>query len=164
MGMIWVMARASDHEVAALRADPESIYDFVYSEEAHTAGRSIDLDKEWHAVHFLLTGTADVVNGPLGLILGMFEEVGPDHGYGPAWFIPAKAVCAFHTALSAHSDEEWARRYDAAAAVSDQVYLAEALADEGEEALGFLQADVARLRAFVSAAVDANDNAFALIT
>lgn len=164
MGMVWVMARASDSDVAALRATPDAIYDFVNSEEADAAGRSFDLDKEWHAVHFLLTGSPDVVRGPLGLILGEFEEVGPDHGYGPAWLIPAEALRAFNDALSMHSDEEWARRYDAAAAISGKVYLAETLADEGEEAIGFLQADVARLRSFVSAAVDANDNAFALIT
>ncbi len=164
MGMVWVMARASDDDVATLRADPEAIYNFVNSEEASASGRMLDFDKQWHAVHFLLTGSADVSPGPLSLILGTFEEVGPDLGYGPARLIPAAAIRTFHAALSERSDDEWARRYDADRAIVEQVYIADTLADEGEEALEFLQADVARLRSFIGAAVDANDNAFTLIT
>ncbi len=164
MGMVWVVRAASDDDVVSLRADPESIYDFVNPEDLSPDYQILDLDKQWHAVHFLLTGSAGPVDSPLSFILGTYEEVGPDHGYGPAWFIPSEAIRAFHSALAKHSDEEWARRYDASTAVAEQVYLAETLADEGEEALTFLQSDIARLRSFVRKAVEAGNHAFALIT
>jgi hypothetical protein len=164
MGMVWVMTRANNDEVAAVRGDPESVYDFINSEAAYESGRGLDLDKQWHAIHFLLTGAPDVTDSPLSLIVGSFEEIGPDNGYGSAWFVPNKALTAFNSALAARSDREWVAQYDAAAAVREQVYLAETLAEEGEEALEFLEGDVARLRAFVADAVVAGDSAFAVIT
>jgi hypothetical protein len=164
MGMVWVMTRASDDEAATLRDDPASIYDFINSTAAYESGRGLDLDKQWHAIHFLLTGSAGATSSPLSLILGTFEEVGPDHGYGPAWFVPNASLVALNEALGALTDEQWARKYDSALAVEEQVYLAETLEEEGEEALEFLAADIKRLRAFVADAATAGDHAFAVIT
>lgn len=164
MGMVWLMTRASDAQMAEQFADPSHVYDFVNSDEGDQAGRVLDLDKQWHAVHFLLTGSAGPTDNPLSLIVGRFEEIGPDNGYGAAWFIPKEALTAFDRALAGLTDEQWAARYDAVAAVAEQVYLAETLQDEGDEVLTFLADDIARLRAFVAAAVRVGDNAFAVIT
>lgn len=164
MGMVWIMTRASDAETASLQADPKSVYDFINSEAAYESGRGIDLDKQWHAVHFLLTGSSGSTDSPLSLILGGFEEIGPDIGYGSAWFVPKAAIAAFHEALSAWTHEQWAEKYDADRAVAEDVYLAETLKSEGAEALEFLASDIGRLRAFLAEAAAAGDNAFAVIT
>jgi hypothetical protein len=164
MGMVWVSTLASDQQVADLRREPAGIYDFVNSEEAYNTGAQIDLDKQWHAVHFLLTGSAEATDSPLSIILGNFEEVGPDIAYGPSWLIPRESLAAFHEAISDLSNEDLAKRYDPRAMVKEQVYIAEALAEEGDEALQFLLEDVERLRAFAAKGAAESMNAFGLIT
>lgn len=164
MGMVWVMTRATDVELAQLKANPDDVDDFINSDVAYESGRGVDLDKHWHAIHFLLTGSAEPTDSPLSLILGGFEEIGPDNGYGPAWIVPKEALIAFNDALSTRTDEQWIAGYDAAAAVKAQVYIAEALLNEGDEALEFLAEDLKRLREFVAAAVADGDNAFAVIS
>ena len=43
-----------------------------------------DLDKAWHGIHFLLTGSAwETTPGAGESVLGG-DPVGPDRGYGPA--------------------------------------------------------------------------------
>ena len=164
MGMVWVMTVASDQEVAQLRDNPSAIYDFVNSQDAYESGRTLDLDKQWHAVHFLLTGSAEITNDPLSLIIGRFEEIGPDNGYGPAWFVPKDFITNFNNAISSLSYDELVARYDTDAMVHENVYIADALASEGEEGRGFVLEDVARLRAFVATAAADGSSAFALIT
>ena len=93
-----------------------------------------------------------------------FEEIGPDNGYGPAWFVPKRFIGEFDRTLSAQSNAEIAARYDAAAMVREDVYIADALEEEGEEGLQFLMEDIDRLRTFVTRAAAEGANAFGLIT
>ena len=164
MGMVWLMRTASDDDVAMLRQDPTAVADFIDSEQGLEGGTTFDVEKQWHAIHFLLTGSADPTDSPLSLILGEFEEIGPDHGYGPAWFIPGAFIQRFNEALSATNDAELAARYDTAAMLRDEVYIAGALDAEGEEGLEFLMEDVARLRVFAAKAAGDGLSAFAFIT
>ena len=164
MSMVWVLALASDEQGAALRADPSGIYDFVNGDESYGSHRSLDLDKQWHAVHFLLTGSAGATDNPLSLIIGNFEEIGPDNGYGAAWFVPKGFIAEFDRALSAQSNAEIAARYDAAAMVREEVYIADVLEEEGDEGLQFLIEDIERLRTFAHRAAAEGANAFGLIT
>jgi hypothetical protein len=164
MGMVWVSRLASDFEVARLRRNPDTIFDFVNSAEAYGTGDQIDLEKHWHAIHFLLTGSAGSTESPLSMILGNFEELGPDFGYGPAWLAPRDLLRGFHAALSSVSQEDLAARYDPDAMVRAQVYIAHSLADEGEEGLQFLLEDIERLRAFATKGAAGSMNAVGLIT
>jgi hypothetical protein len=164
MGMVWVAALATDKEIASIRSDPESALDFVDSETAYKSGRQIDLDKQWHGVHFLLTHSAGATDDPLSIIIGNFEEIGPDNGYGPAWIIPAASFISCNAKLSKISDQEISARFDPEAMKREDIYLADVFADEGDEARGFLMEDVTRLRAFVSKAAEQSFNAIAFIT
>ena len=176
MGMVWVARLVDEEEAARLRADADELGDFIAGEDldwnaapvqligSHDPGRPFDVDKQWHAIHYLLTGSPDPVDGPLGIIMGEYEDVGEDQGYGPAWFIPPEAINASHEALRALGDDELRERYDPAAMVRDKVYIAEALAEEGEEGLGFLLEDLQRLRAFVRAGAERSLGAFAFVT
>ena len=112
----------------------------------------------------MLTGSVEPVDSPLSLILGKFQECGPDQGYGPATYIPARAVKAFHDALSSLSDEEISSRYDPIAMVRDQVYIGQALADQGKEGVEYLMSDIQRLRKFVAEGAAKSMDAFGLIT
>ena len=164
MGMVWVATLASDEEIASLRRKPQVVYDFVNSEAAYQSGRQIDLDKQWHGVHFLLTGSAGATSDPLSIIVGNFEEIGPDNGYGPAWIIPSSSLASCNEKLSKLSDEEISVRFNPQAMQQEDVYLADLFVDEGDEARGFLMGDVVRLRGFITQAADQSLNAVAIIT
>jgi hypothetical protein len=173
--MVWIARFADDAQTARLHANPDAIADFISGEEldwGNMAERQealdpevpFDVDKQWHAIHYLLTGSADPVDHPLGVIMGYFEQVGEDEGYGPPWFIPAAQLKASHAALQALSDDELRLRYDPQSMVRDEVYIAGSLAEEGDEGLGFLLEDIRRLRAFVRTGAERSLNAFAFIT
>jgi hypothetical protein len=162
MGMVWIACLASDEQVIELMAQPDTVCDFIY--ERDEAGEAIDLDKQWHAVHHLLTGSPEATDSPLSFVLGSFDEIGPDNGYGAAWHIPKDAVANFHASLTSLTDEELAAKYDAAAMVRDDVYIAKTLAEEGEEARNFVLEDVGRLRAFAAKGAEGGFSAFAMIS
>lgn len=44
---------------------------------------AFDVDKAWHGIHFLLTGSAWEGDGPLAFILHGGREISEDLGYGP---------------------------------------------------------------------------------
>ena len=166
MGMVWTARLASDEQLAAIMEEPDTAYDFVVAEEDYDAAEPfiIDLDKEWHAAHFLLTGEAEETGEPLGLILGRFEPVGDDNGYGPAHVIPAASLRAFHNAMEALSNEDIRARFDVNAMQSANIYLADALASEGDEAVIFLLERVTQLRDFAKKGAAANLHAISVIT
>ena len=162
MGIIWSAALANDKQVADLQAKPEVIADFI--NECVETGFGIDLDKEWHAVHYLLTGSATPTDGSLSFVLGAWTEVGADNGYGPAWHAPNEAVTAFHLALGKLSDDQLRARYDAAAMVRDRVYIADALAQEGEDARAAIIQDIDRLRTFAAQGAKNGSHAFGMLS
>jgi len=54
--------------------------------------RPLDVDKNWHIVHFLLTGSAQAGDKPLFNVVLGGQESGSDLGYGPARFLTPKEV------------------------------------------------------------------------
>jgi hypothetical protein len=75
-------------------------------------GIDTDLDKAWHGIHFLLTGTAWAGEPPLDFLVAGGREVGAeDVGYGPARAFTAAELRAIGAAMRGLSDEELERRY-----------------------------------------------------
>jgi hypothetical protein len=69
--------------------------------------RSLDIDKTWHIIHFLLNGDAWEGSGPLfDAVLGGSQLTDEDIGYGPARFISPAEVAATAHALRSISGEE----------------------------------------------------------
>ena len=168
MGMVWVARLADSEQAAWIKDNPEAAYEFVNPEDEATLQAAepfmIDLDKEWHGTHFLLTRSSEGANDPLSLILGSFEEVGPDIGYGPVQYIPSERIAAFHKALSALQDEEIVGRYDTDAMQQQNIYLADSYADEGEEGRQFLAERIQQLRDFARRGAEGSYHAFSVIT
>lgn len=72
-----------------------------------------DLDKAWHGIHYLLTGSDDGGDHPLNLLLCGGEIIGGiDVGYGEARVVPSKEVQAFANALDQLDREILADRFD----------------------------------------------------
>ena len=166
MGMVWVARLADDGQTAAILADPDSAYDFINPEIEMDIGEAgiLDLDKEWHATHHLLTGSAEPTGGPLSLVLGSFQEVGEDNGYGSAWYVPPQALRAFSEAISSLDEAELRKRYNPDAMVEANVYIGDMYQDEGEEGFGFLLGRINELRKFADRGTAAGMGAFAVIT
>ncbi len=164
MGMVWVASLASDEQLASIRQNPESAYEFANSYDAEESGRTLYLDKQWHGIHFMLTRSTGPTDSPLSIILGKYEEIGPDNGYGPAWIIPASAWKACHVKLSSLPDSQIRDGFDTAAMEREQVYLADLFVEEGDEALHFLMQDIGKLRKFAANAAENSLCAIALIT
>lgn len=95
--MIGNLARIPEHVRASLHEDPERINALLYPDAAEdepnlssaiapiSSEDAIDIDKTWHAVHFLFTGSDWEGDFPEGILVSCGEPVGDvDVGYGPA--------------------------------------------------------------------------------
>jgi hypothetical protein len=81
MSMIGCFRRVPDDVLQRHLADPEQMPDFIEEE----GFADLDIDKAWHGIHFLLTGTAWEGEPPLDFLVKGGAEVGDvDVGYGPA--------------------------------------------------------------------------------
>lgn len=94
---------------------------------------SVHLEKAWHGLHFLLTGSAGESGVPLGFLLEGGQEVGEDDGYGaPRLFQPGE-VQQIHAALAPISDDELWGRFDPERMEAESIY--PGIWDEEEEEL-----------------------------
>lgn len=102
----------------------------IFKEIAAVAGgfgiggesNELDLEKSWHALHYLLTGRPDEAPPPLGNAILGGTEIGEDIGYGPARFLSPVQVREVAAALASISTEELARRFNLEAMVRANVY------------------------------------------
>jgi hypothetical protein len=81
--------------------------------------QSVSLEKAWHGLHFLLTGSAMEGSWPLGFLLLGGEAVGDDDA--PRRLSP-DSVRELNSALSATSDDEIWGRFDPDKMTTDGVY------------------------------------------
>jgi hypothetical protein len=89
----------------------------------------LSLEKSWHSLHYLLTGSAQEVDSPLGNAILGGKEIGPDLGYGPARFLGAAQVREVSSSLNSISKDDLARRFDLNAMMAAKIY---ACGDEEE--------------------------------
>ncbi len=80
------------------------------------------LEKSWHSLHYLLTGSAQEVDSPLGNAILGGKEIGPDLGYGPARFLDPTQVREVSSALNKISKRDLARQFDLEKMVAANVY------------------------------------------
>ena len=73
--------------------------------KAEVGDTEVDLDKAWHGIHYLLTGSVES-NGTLAskVIMGG-ENIGPDRGYGPAQLLKPAEVKAIAQLLEETSPD-----------------------------------------------------------
>jgi hypothetical protein len=149
--MIAVLQQLDEDTIRELLEDPDHGLDVI---ERCARDDSVDLDKAWHGLHFLLTGTAWEGSPPHCFLLMGGEEVEDvDLGYGPARLLRPPAVRAFATALSALDEETLRSRFDPARMLEIDIY--PAIWDrpvEQDDTLGYLLAHFAALRDFVGQA------------
>lgn len=106
----------SELESAGVTANPDS-------EEGLT------LEKSWHCLHYLLTGTAGQTDSVLGKAILGGREIGPDVGYGPARYLEPNEVKKVAKSLKTVSKEDLLSRFNLKAMKAAKIY---ACRDEGE--------------------------------
>jgi len=174
MGVTCELSSANPAHVKLLKADPRLVDAFLSGEEGdETEGSStwlqrllrrkpsvppeiravedsmrISLDKSWHGLHFLLTGTADEAPLPAGLLLsGGTPLAGASHLLDPS------EVRQCHEYLSDLSDEELADSYSPERMDELDIYPG-IWSRDGAEALDDLLASLEMLRTLLRDCVD----------
>ncbi len=120
-----------------------------------TEGTGTDLDKAWHGIHYLLTGTAWEGVPPLNFLLGGGRSVGDIVvGYGPARVLSLAETRKACDALRAVTDEDLRARFNPTDMLAEEIYpgiWARELEDD--DTLGYLLEYVQTLRRFLDQAV-----------
>ncbi|MGF1500176.1 MAG: YfbM family protein [Paracoccaceae bacterium] len=186
MGMVLTLVAAREDQINAMIADPARVGSFLDDqataeaasdgpEGAHGARRDhpptaageatpreIDLDKSWHAIHWLLTGTADEASMPAGALLGG-REVGEDQGYGPARIVSAAETAAYAKQLAVADRATLEARWDFEGLRRAEIY-PEMWARRDPEHIAYVLDYADDLRGFVAARAAAGEGMVLLLT
>ena len=152
-----MLSAARAEEVAA---EPDLLEELV--EEDTRSDEFLDLDKAWHGVHWLLTGSADDTTTPAGQAILGGTEIGEDWGYGPPRLLRPDEVRRVADALAAHSAEDLRTRFDATAMTAADMY--PFIWDEEDVFDEYLAPSYESLREFYARAASRGDAVLAVLT
>jgi hypothetical protein len=155
MGMVGCFRRLPQADLERLLEDPSVLPEYLEGEVPAGFGSCMDLDvdKAWHGIHFLLTGTASEGAMPLGFIVDGGTTIGEDMGYGPARGFSDSEVARIAGALAAVSAAEIHARYDAAELARAEVY-PDIWERDGDHARDYLVTYFEQLSAFIAGAAE----------
>ena len=139
MGMVGCFAALPEARLADLRRDPDSIEEYLYPDDGESDPPNyIDVDKAWHGIHYLLTGTAHGGARPLSLAIVGGEEFGPEVGYGPARFLTSAEVAEVSAALEGLTIDGLSERFDPQDMAAKSIYPDVIWVRDGQEALEYV--------------------------
>jgi hypothetical protein len=130
--MIGNFLQITPAQLAEAIEDPSMMDRLLDPEE--DSQNAIDVDKAWHAIHYLLTQSAWDGNPPLANAVLGGTAIGDDLGYGPAKYITAPQVK--DVAAKLPNRESLKSAFDANALTSEEIY--PEIWDEGEDALDYV--------------------------
>jgi hypothetical protein len=158
MSMILCLRTVSDTTLERLLKKPELIHALVNNEEVENDGAltdeglSVDLDKAWHAIHFLLTGSVWEGEGREAFLLVGGKTIGDiDVGYGPARGLTAAETCEIATALARITVQALAARFDGTKLDVAEIY-PQIWVRDGQDGLEYITEYYESLRQFVATA------------
>ena len=164
MSMIGAFVCATDEEIRSLHSTPREIVPFLEQLEEARDGRALEIDKTWHALHWLLTGTEYEGEPPLNVMVSGGSEIGDvEAGYGPARALTSEEVRDIDQALASISTADLLARYDGRAmrdlypGIWDRV-------DEREIILDDLAFQFDRLKGFIARASEEGLGVIAYLT
>lgn len=110
MGMTGNLLQISVERLERIKSGEENLMDIIFAEDREVG--SLDIDKAWHAIHFILNGSAWEGELPLvNTILGG-TEIGEDIGFGPVRYLTNEEVRCVALSLSNLSEKELKNRFD----------------------------------------------------
>ena len=142
MGMIWVGYRRDPDEARAILEGTDPSGGVLEQDDA----TSVDLDKAWHGIHWLLTDSAEPTDEVASDAIFGGEPVGGDVGYGPGRLLPATQVAAVAAALGQIDTEDLRSRLDGDAMEEEGIY--PSIWDDEDVFDSYLGPNFEELRAF----------------
>lgn len=156
MSMIGHFRSLTADEASSVEQSPELLISWLEKwHEQADEDRGLDIDKAWHGIHSLLTGTVWDTDGARGQTILGGEPIGDDIGYGPARLMMADEVVRVADELSLILPESLRLNFDARRMTSLKIY--PQIWDEGDEALEYLMTYYTPLRAFYTRAAARGD-------
>jgi hypothetical protein len=149
MSMIGALRLVTDDELRDLFAHPEKLGDVLEVE-----GDDEDLDKAWHGLHFLFTGTAWEGEPPLNFLVAGGTAIGDEeYGYDIPRGFASDEVREIADALGGVSPEDLRTRFDPAKMLAEDIYPEIWDRDPADDdTLGYLLEYFDVLKAFVNRA------------
>jgi Domain of unknown function (DUF1877) len=129
-------------------------------------GARCDLEKSWHGIHYLLTGSAWEGDPPLDFLVNGGRQVGkidPDHG--PVRAFRADETRAIYDSLSNLSPYELRKRFNARDMTAKEIYpdiWTRSVLEE--DSLRYLMDNLDKLRAFLRQTVEAQFGMLVFLT
>jgi hypothetical protein len=118
-------------------------------------GITTDLDKAWHGLHYLFTGSADSGDLPWCFLVAGGRTIGNvDVGYGPARVFSSAETKDIRTALSKLQEDELRTRFNPSDMTAKDIYPEIwSRGDPDEETIGYLLEQYSVLQGFLEEAV-----------
>ena len=181
MGIAYCLIRVAPAVIYQLRGRPKAVAKFIYQDDyvyeepnpgffgrlfgagrekdgpipARHTGDQTDLDKSWHIVHYLLSGSSGRGESPLGLIgddLHPLADV--DLGLGKPNVISPSEVQAFAEATAVMSDTDFLMRFKPDEMPVDELYMGDVIArGDHDDMMEYALENFHILRDFVAEAV-----------
>lgn len=155
MGMVASFAPINRETLDRLKQDPGLMEEYLYPNDGEDEPPgSINVDKAWHGIHYLLTGQADGGEEPLSLAVLGGEEIGEE-----ARVLTPEQVSQISAALEPLSDADLASRFDPQAMEKLDIYPQGIWVRDGREALDYVLANYHAMREFYAGAAKRHDGA-----
>jgi hypothetical protein len=119
---------------------------------AEVGDTEVDLDKAWHGIHYLLTGSAVPDESLASKVIWGGADIGPNLGYGPARLLKPDEVKAIAQLLAATTPDNLRKRYKPKE-MTNAVY-PDVWEREGEDALKWVVDNYIKLVAFYKRAAE----------
>lgn len=146
MGLYCMLQRLAADDATRVIQEPESALE-VFDPDADDSGH-LHLDKAWHAIHFLLTGTGWGGEAPLDFIVNGGTSIGDDEY--PTRVFDAAATRAIAAALVPLTSDVIAARFDPAAMLAEDIYPSIWDRDpEDDDTRGYVLSGYEELRSYV---------------
>ena len=158
MGMIGCYIRMDDETVKELQNGAE--LDISGSDD-----NTLDIDKSWHAIHFVLSGEVweiDEDNLLSQVVLGGSPVNDDDMGYGPARLLEKDLVKKLADALMSWDEKAFRHNFSMADMVENHVY--PVMDDENEEQFfQYVWSNFKEVKTFFRQAADHGQNIISFI-
>lgn len=162
MGMCLQLRRCDVATIAELRANPDAAGDFAAPDcDTVPEGELIDLDKAWHAIHFLLGGGTDGTHVPRGALFAG-EPMGEDFGLGPARLLSVADTKTFADFLRLKPDDFIEQTLDFATLEAADIYPDIWDRQEAED-IAYVAGYFRTLKSFVLASADSGSGIVILL-
>jgi hypothetical protein len=149
MGMVACFAALPRVALEHLQSEPGEIEDYLYPDDGDSEPpHSIDIDKSWHGLHYLLTGQAEGGPEPFSLAVQGGQEFGPEVGYGPARYLTPEQVQHVAAALGRTSAQSLVDRFDPQDMEAKAIYPEVIWVRDNEDALDYVLDGYQQLQVF----------------